>query len=170
MSFNSSAVPQFHEKRTRLDEMVQSFTEFIGGYEVIDIAETIRVMLGDYFYGEPVIPAGRTFYTDQDRTLVFPMLRGQTLQGIELTNAIDLLGEIFWTLTDNITNRMLAVTPTYAHRPSDCFYKFFPATLELVVYTPVLDGVVYPLELMPLDGRAVIAACSDTLPSWLRQG
>lgn len=162
-------VPQFHEKRLTLSDMEASFCEFIGGPDVIDIDETVRLMLADYFYGEQ-IPAtlGRQTYTEHERTLVFPIGKLPTMSAQELSGAIDTLGEVFWTMADTISHRVLPVTDTYSHRPNECFYKYFPMSKELIVYTPVMDGVFYPPGLVALDGRAVMAACVDTLPAHLK--
>jgi hypothetical protein len=163
----NTLVPQFHELRMTLTEMDSNFREFIGGPDVIDIGETVRVMLADYFYGDQVTPIGM-YYREGDRTIVFPSNKGQTLFGSDLSHAIEVLGEIFWALADTITQRIMKVNDFYSHRPLECFYKFFPLTRELVVYTPVMPGITYPLSLMALDGRAVMATCYDTLPSFLR--
>jgi hypothetical protein len=163
---NFSLVPQFHEIRMTLTEMDSNFREFIGGPDVVDIGETIRVMLADYFYGDKIIPVGQ-YYTEGDRTIVFPLGRGQTLFGIDLSTAIEVLGEIFWSLADFITKRVMYVNENYEHRPLECFYRFFPMTRELVIYTPVLSGIDYP-PLLALDGRAVMTTCNDTLPSFLK--
>jgi hypothetical protein len=166
-----TVVPQFHEKRINLSAMEDSFREFIGGPDLIDIDETLRLMLADYFYGEQApVTLGRHSYTEHERTLVFPIGKLPTMSPQELTQAIDTLGEVFWTMADNITHRVLPVTESYSHRPSECFYKYFPMSKDLVVYTPVMQGVFYPPGIMPIDGRAVITACVDTLPSHLRSG
>lgn len=159
-------IPHYHESRIILSEMNSVFEEFIGGPDVIDVGETLRVMLGDYFYGEPLVPLG-PHYTNQDRTLVFPFGVGQTLHGIELDNSIEALGEIFWTVADIITNKVLRATSFYTFRPNECFYKFFPHTRELIIYTPVFVEIPRP-GLAALDGRAVMQACSETLPSHLK--
>ena len=164
----TTAVPQYHEVRITLTEIDALFQEYIGAGDVVDIGETLRIMLGDYFYGEPIAPAAYlNSYTDQDRTLV--LRPGIVLQFQELTNAIDLLGDLFWSLADTITHRALQVTPEYSHRPNECFYKFFPMTRELVIYTPVLPGQAFNSLRVPLEGLAVIMTCRDTLPSWLRE-
>lgn len=162
----TTAVPQFHEKRFRLAEMDALFQEYIGGPNIVDVGETLRLMLGDYFYGEVPI-THQPHFTMDDRTIVFPM--GTTEQPLDqetLTQCADLMGEIFWTLADTITTNVLQVNPTYSHRPHECFYKFFPQTRELVVYTPVLPGMNNPF-LAQLDGRAVFMTCIGFLPSWL---
>lgn len=164
----NSVIPQYHERRLILTELDAGFREFIGGPDVIDIGQTIRVMLGDYFYGEPAEVYGQDVYTQEDRTLVFPMLAGCLLTQEQLDGAIEMLGDIFWTMSDMINTRVLMLSPEYTHRPSDCFYKFFPATFELVVYVPVMQGFNYAINLAPFDGRAVITACQDTLPSYFR--
>lgn len=164
-------VPQFHEKRLTLTDMEASFREFIGGPDIVDVDETVRIMLADYFYGDQVpVSLGRHSYTENDRTLVFPIGRLPTLTPQELSAAVDTMGEIFWTLADTISHRVLPVNETYSHKPNECFYKYFPMSKELVVYTPVLEGVLYPPGLLPLDGRAVIAACAETLPSYFVLG
>lgn len=163
----NTAVPQYHEKRITLSEIDYAFREFIGGPDVVDVGETIRIMLADYFYGE-LIAVPNASHTEQDRTIVFPLGMGITLEGPELANAIEMLGEIFWSIADTISHRVLMVTQEYSHRPNECFYKFFPLTRELVVYTPVLEGLPLNPAFIALDGRAVMAACADTLPSWLR--
>lgn len=164
-------VPQFHEKRMTIADMEASFREFIGGPELIDIDETIRIMLADYFYGDQVpVSLGRHSYTEHDRTIAFPIGKLPTMSPQELSAAIDTMGDIFWTLADTITNRVLPVTPTYSHKPNECFYKYFPMSKELVIYTPVMEGVLYPPGLAALDGRAVIAACHETLPSYFVTG
>lgn len=169
-----SAIPQYHEKRISLAELDHQFREYIGGPDVVDVGETLRVMLGDYFYGEPPGTL-KPHYTVEDRTLVFPFYTtgGLAPQGpvaplgpLELAGAIEILGEIFWSLAETITHRALMVTPMYTHRPNECMYKFYPETRELVVYTPVLADVNYP-GLVALDGRAVITGCVGFLPSWL---
>lgn len=163
----TTAVPQYHEVRITLTDIDALFQEYIAGYEVIDIGETLRVMLGDYFYGEPAAPAAHlSFHTDQDRTLVFRL--GTAVHGLDLANAIDVLGDIFWAMADTITHRALQVNQDYTHRPNECFYKFFPATRELVIYTPVLPGQAFNSLRLPLEGLAVFMTCRDTLPSWLR--
>lgn len=165
----STNVPEFHEKRLRLVEMEQNFHEFIGGPDKIDVDETMRLMLADYFYGDLIDPApGYNVHREHDRAIVFPLGKLPTMSPQELSAAIDTLGEVFWTLTDNIAHRMLAVNTDYAHRPNECFYKFYPMSKELVVYTPVLEGVVYQPNLAKLDGRAVMTVCADTLPSWMK--
>jgi hypothetical protein len=163
-------VPQFHEKRLTLSEMEASFQEFIGGPDLIDIDETVRLMLADYFYGEQVpVSLGRHFYTENERTIAFPIGKLPTMSPQELASAIDTLGEIFWTMADTISHRVMPVTPAYSHRPNECFYKYFPMSKELVVYTPIMEGVLYPPGLLPIDGRAVIVTCSDTLPMSFKQ-
>lgn len=165
----STLVPQFHEKRLRLVEMEQNFREFIGGPELIDIDETMRLMLADFFYGDLIEPApGYRVHREHDRALVFPLGKLPTMSAQELTAAIDTLGEVFWTLADTIAHRMLAVRTDYSHRPNECFYKFYPMSKELVVYTPVMEGVLYQPTLAQLDVRAVMIVCADTLPSWLK--
>lgn len=165
----NSAIPQYHEIRLTLSEMDAAFNEFVGGPDVVDVGQTIDLMLRDFFYGELAQPPlCYQSYSDQDRILVFPLGKGCTLAGNDLNIAIDNLGEIFWSMNDFITSRVLKLTPDYTHRPSDCLYKFFPMSRELVVYTPVIQNFTYPLHLVPLDGRAVITACVDTLPTHLR--
>lgn len=161
----SSSIPNYHEVRITLTDLESTLLHYIGGSTVINVGETMRVMLGEYFYGEPPLTM-YPHYTSMDRTLVWP-LAGQTLHGIDLDNAIDLMGDIFWSMADTITNNALAVNNQYTHRPTDCFYNFFPDLRVLVVYVPVMDGVVYNLNLLQLDGRAVIETCKKTLPSWL---
>lgn len=165
----NSTIPQFHEIRLTLSEIDSSFREFIGGPDVVDIGETVRVMLADYFNGEIITEVpGRSTYTYRDRTIVFPDGKGCTMDDNNLIAAIEVYGEIFWSLTDLITHKVLRVNSTYEHRPNDCFYKFFADTRTLVVYTPVLQGVDYPTTLGTMDGRAVMTACIDTLPLHLR--
>jgi hypothetical protein len=161
----TTAIPQFHEVRITLSEMNPLFEEFIAGPDIVNVGETLRVMLGDYFYGEPPVTSN-PYYTDQDRTIVFQF--GVDQPCIDTVGAIEAMGEIFWTMADTISNRVLMVNPEYSHRPSDCFYKFFQHTRELVVYTPVLTGQPYNVVRVPLDGLAVITVCKETLPSWLR--
>ncbi|BAW19273.1 hypothetical protein [Ralstonia phage RP31] len=164
----TTAVPQYHEKRLRLSEMDAMFQEFIGGPAVVDVGETLRVMLGDYFYGE-ALTTNQPHFTMEDRTIVFPYgVNEAPFDAKTMADCADLMGEIFWAMNDTITTTLLQVTPDYTHKPSECLYKFFPATRELVVYTPVLQGLVSPVVLAPLDGRAVITACHDFLPSWLK--
>jgi hypothetical protein len=165
----TTAVPQYHEKRITLVEMDAMFREYIGepGVEV-DVGETLRLMLGDFFYGE-VPTTTQTYFTLHDRIIVFPPGVGQFPFDLQtLMGATDLLGEIFWKLVDFITHMALAVTPDYTHKPHECFYRFYPQSRMVVVYTPVLPGLLYPLQFAQLDGRAVIATCADTLPSWLK--
>jgi hypothetical protein len=161
----TTAVPQYHEVRVTLSEMDSLFEEYIAGPEIIDVGETLRVMLGDYFYGEPSIPRG-PFHSEQDRTIVFRI--GVQYLGLDFAGAIDAMGEIFWALADTISHRVLMVNQSYSHRPNECFYKFFPATRELVVYTPVLPGLPANMTRVPLEGLAVITVCAETIPSWLR--
>jgi hypothetical protein len=162
-------VPEFHEQRLTLTEMEHNFREFIGGPELIDIDETMRLMLADYFYGDFIEPSpGHTVHREHDRALVFPFGKLPTMNPQELTAAIDTLGEVFWTLTDTIMNRMLRVSANYEHRPNECFYKFYPMSKELVVYTPVMEGILYPPTLHKLDARAVMVVCADTLPSYMK--
>lgn len=167
----SSAIPQYHEKRMRLNEMDAIFNEYIGGPEVLDVGETLRLMLHDFFYGEQMLTTQQCF-SMHDRTIVFPIkqlgLPSVPLSQQQLTQACDMLGEIFWDMAGRITTNILQMSPTYTVRPHECFYKFFPATRELVVYTPVLEGIAYQQNLVAMDGRAVINACIDTLPSYVR--
>jgi hypothetical protein len=86
----------------------------------------------------------------------------------QLDGAIEILGDLFWNMADMINTRILMLTPDYTHPPGNCFYKFFPTTLELVVYVPVVPGFNYALNLVEFDGRAVVTACKDTLPSYFR--
>lgn len=163
-----TVIPQYHEKRLNLHRLDQMFLEYIGGPEVVDIGETIRLMLADFFYGE-VPPSNRVCFTLFDRIIAFPP--GVVSPPVEqrvLEEGADLMGEIFWAMADEITHRALAVTPEYSHRPNECFYRFFPEKRELVVYTPVLAGLVYPPGFAALEGRAVIITCAETLPSWLK--
>lgn len=163
----TTAVPQYYEVRITLTDVESLFHEYISGVNAIDIGETLRVMLGDYFYGEPPAPSGHlNYHTDQDRTLVFKP--GFAMHGADLTNAIDMLGDIFWSLADTVTHRALQVSHDYSYRPNECFYKFFPMTRELVIYTPVLPEQMFNTLRVPLEGLAVIMTCRDTLPSWLR--
>lgn len=165
----NTAVPQFHEIRIRLADILPLFTQHIGHTDVFDVAETTKYMLADYFYGEPVVPFGRDVFVIGDRALVFQFGKKDVLPNTELHGAIDVIGDIFWDVVDRL-NTALAVSPAYNHRPSDCFYKFFPLTYELVIYTPVLAGVSYNPQLIAMDGRAVMVACMETLPSWLKVG
>lgn len=159
-----SAIPQYHEKRISLAELDHQFGEFIGP-GMVDVGATLRVMLADYFYGDILQPV-QPSVTLHDRTLVFPLTGAPAWTPLELQHAIDVVGEIFWSLAETITHRALMVTPMYTHRPNECMYKFYPETRELVVYTPVLADVNYP-GLVALDGRAVITGCVGFLPSWL---
>ena len=161
-----TAVPQYREVRLNLVDVDTHIREYIGGPEILNIGETMRLMLGDFFYGE-VPPTSFPFYQEVDRIIVWPST-GQTLVAQQLFNAIDSLGEIFWAVCDTITNTAMRVTPEYTHKPTDCFYKFFPETRTLVVYVPVLENFTYYTHQVPMDGRAVFAICADTLPSWLR--
>lgn len=166
-------IPNYHEKRVRLTEMDGLLEEFIGGATTIDVGETTRVMLADYFYGEQLVPL-QLHFTMEDRTIVFAKgLSEIPLSQADLVDGAELLGEIFWAMADRITNDIMAVSPTYSHRPNECMYRFYPDTRELVVYTPVLPVNAYPLgsvyaSLAPLDGRAVITSCIGFLPQWLR--
>ena len=164
----NTAIPQYHERRLTLTEIDSGFREFIGGPDVIDIGQTIRVMLGDYFYGEPVEVCSQDVYKQEDRVLVFPMLLGCTLNQAQLDGAIEVLGDLFWSMADMINTRVLMLTPDYTHPPGNCFYKFFPETLELVVYVPIIPEFNYAAPIVPFDGRAVVTACRDTLPSYFR--
>ncbi len=161
----SSSIPNYYEVRMTLTDLESLLTHYVGGSTVINIGETMRMMLGEYFYGEPPVTL-YPHYTCMDRTLVWPLI-GQTLFGMDLDNAIDAMGEVFWSLADTITNNALAINNDYTHKPTDCFYNFFPDTRILVVYTPVMPEVQYNLKLLPLDGRAVMETCKSTLPSWL---
>lgn len=163
----NGVIPHYYENRITLVEMDSMFQEFVGGPHIVDIGETIRVMLADYFYGE-LIAVPRASHIEQDRTIVFPSGYGYTLQGQDLSNAMSALGEVFWALADLITERVLRVNENYTHRPNECFYKFFPFTRELIVYTPALLEAPR-FGLVPLDGRAVMLTCQETLPSWLRR-
>lgn len=164
----TSAVPQFNEKRIRLSDMDALFQEYVGGPSVVDVGETLRVMLGDYFYGEPPVTL-QPHFTMEDRTIVFPLgVVEPPLDQGTLADCADLMGEIFWSLADTINTMVLFVNQNYSHRPNECFYKFFPATRELVVYTPVVPGLPQSQPLLaPLDGRAVIMTCMGFLPSWI---
>lgn len=164
----TSAIPQYHERRMTLTETANAIAELIGGPQVVDIGQTIRIMLADYFYGD-LIAVPNMSHTVQDRTIVFPPGRGYTLSGPDLDMAIEMLGEIFWAMADGISNSVLLVNAGYSHKPNECFYKFYPETLQLVIYTPVLEGLILFNAPVPLDGRAVILACQDTLPSWLQK-
>lgn len=162
-------IPQYHEIRLTLFELVPMFNEYVGNSRNIDIGKTIDIMLRDYFYGEIVTEVlGQQTYSANDRTLVFPFGKGCELNPLELNTAIDNYGDVFWMMADTISNAALKLTPLYTHKPSDCFYKFFPDTLELIVYTPVINGFDYSLTIMRMDGRAVMTVCKDFLPPHLR--
>jgi hypothetical protein len=161
-----SHIPEFHEKRITLGDIRTQILETVGGPEVIDIGQTIRVLLADYFYGEDLDTPGYSTYTINDRKLVFA--QGVTLPNINVVDAIDMLGDVFWSLEALISMRVLQLTPEYTYKPSECLYKFFPDTLELVVYTPVLAGFIYPPQFVALSGIAVMTTCRDFLPSFLR--
>lgn len=157
--------PQYYEVRLNISEMDDLFAEYVGCISAIDVGETLRVMLADYFYGEQLAPNGNA-YTQQNRTLV--LQHGAELSNQDIDNAITALGDIFWVLADTITNRALQVSMTYTHRPNECFYNFFPATRELVIYTPVMTDRIHNSLRVPLDGFAVMVVCKNTLPSLLR--
>lgn len=163
----STLIPNYYELRLTLTDIVSSLTHYVGNDSVINVGETLRVMLGDYFYGEPSKTMYQT-YTSEERTLVWPLM-GQTLFGQDLADAIDVLGEVFWTLADTLNAYVLRVNDHYDHRPSDCFYHFHPDSKVLVVYVPVIPGINDMVLQTQLDGRAVIQTCFATLPSFLRK-
>lgn len=156
-----SAIPDYYETRLSLYDIAAMISTYIGDSTRININETIRLMLGDYFYGEvPVtyLPSTRAI----DRTIVWPMT-GQTMVGPELQEAFINLGEVFWNLADTITRRVLWHSDSYQHPPSNCFYLFFPDTCTLVTYVPIVAGVT-PLLTVPIPGAAVVTTCAATLP------
>lgn len=161
-----SSIPNYHEVRLTLTEIENMIIGHVGDNSVVNIAETIKVMLGDFFYGEPT----KTFYphhTSLDRTIVWPLF-GQTLFGVELQDAIENLGEVFWHLANTLIANVLTVNESYSHRPSDCFYMFYPDSRVLVVYVPVTVISGNSFGLVELDGRAVVETCRSTLPNYLR--
>lgn len=162
-----SNIPDYYELRLTLTEIENLLVQTIGGTSVINVGETMRVMLGEYFYSEPA----KTIYphhTSCDRTIVWPLM-GQTLFGQDLTNAIETIGDIFWVLADTIQGYILRVNSHYDHKPSECFYHFHPDTKVLVAYVPVIAGINDLTLQAKLDGRAVVQTCAATLPSWYRR-
>lgn len=157
-----SAIPNYYETRLTLSDISIMIANYIGDSTKININETIRLMLGDYFYGEiPVtyLPSSRAF----DRTIVWPMT-GQTIFGAELQEAFINMGEVFWNLADMITRRVMWLNDSYQHPPNNCFYKFFPESCTLVTYVPIILGVTSPL-VVSIPGSAVVIACASTLPT-----
>lgn len=157
-----SAIPNFYETRLSLSDISVMISSYIGDNTLININETIRLMLGDYFYGEiPItyLPTSRAF----DRTIVWP-ITGQTIFGAELQEAFLNMGEVFWNLADMITRRVLWLSDSYQHPSSNCFYKFFPDTCTLVTYVPIVLGVTSPL-VIPIPASAVVLTCASTLPT-----
>lgn len=158
-----SAIPNYYEVRLSLADISGMMSMFVGDNTRISVNETIRLMLGDFFYGEiPItyLPCSRA----HDRTIVWP-LTGQTMFGEELNEAFINLGEVFWNLADTITRRVLWASNHYQHQPHTCFYKYFPDTNTLVTYVPIILGIVTPPFVAQLPGSAVVVTCASTLPT-----
>lgn len=159
-----SNIPDFYEVRFSLDDVLSALKFYVGDESVINTKETIRLMLGQYFYGETPKTVFATTM-DHERTLVWP-ITGQSLFGHGLDNAFETLGEVFWAMADKISHYALHVSPEFQLRPSDCFYKYFPLENKVVLYIPAGNVV---SNLTKIAGPAVVIACSETLPSYYRK-
>lgn len=161
-----SNLPNYQEGRITLTDVREVLECYVGDNSIINVNETLRLLLGQFFYGETpttIFPVTN----DCERTIVWPVT-GQTLFGSVLVDAMNNLGGVFWSVADKITNQLLTVRADYQHRPEVCFYKFFPDTCLLVVYVPVIPGVMGEHNLMQLAGPAVVTVCAETLPSYYR--
>lgn len=161
-----SDIPEFYAVRTSLTDIVAMFEDLMPNHSVVDIGETLRLMIADYFYGDSIDTSFQTIKMF-DRVLVlgfnlFPPMEDQTTM-------MEIAGDIFWTLSDYIRRSILLVyeTPTYAYEytPPECFYVFDANTYELLVYLPYRGFDIAGAA--RLDGRAVLATCRNTWPKFL---
>lgn len=132
----------------------------------IDTSETIRVMLADFFYTERLKVNQNTVYFDS-RAVVFKL--GVKRADVERENSalvLQAIADKFWNLSDYIYDNVLKASESYRHAPNECFYQYSPEDRAIVVYVPVLEGLVPPAA--PLPAAAVIHGCFNTLPSFLR--
>lgn len=148
-----------------LFEEIESLDQDIS--PLIDIGETVRIMLADYFYNDYIKPIGNNIQIS-DRTIVFKqgVQRSDVKRHPHALATVDLVAQKFWNLSDYIYNNVLRATAEYTHPPSECFYQYSADDKAINVYLPVREGL--PVITGHLPAAAVIHSCLSTLPSFLR--
>lgn len=163
----SSGVPNYYAIRVDLNNAVAMFEANMANSNCVDIGETLRLMLADFFYGDQVTTTYQKIEMF-DRVLVlnfnlFPPIEDQ--QGM-----MEVAGDIFWALSDVIRSTALTVheneTTTREYQPTECFFTFSQDTHELMVYVPEREGFTI-FGCAPMDGRAVLAATRPWWPLYL---
>lgn len=161
-------IPMYFAVRTTLTDTVAMFEDLMPNHSCVDIGETMRLMIADYFYGDQ-IPTSYQTIKMFDRVLVlgynmFPPMESQK-------EMMEIAGDIFWALADHIRRSVLMVyedsNSAVEYRPTDCFYVFDSATMELMVYLPYQGFEITGAA--KLDGRAVLATCRSTWPKFLTE-
>lgn len=134
---------------------------------LVDIGETIRIMLADYFYSDYVKTAHNSVRIN-DRTIAFKQgtVKADVVRFSHAEATLGQFAEKFWNLSDYIYSNVLCATESYSHPPSECFYQYSQDDKAINVYLPVREGL--PVITATLPAAAVIHSCLKTLPSFLR--
>lgn len=163
----SSDIPNYYAIRVDLGNALAMFEANMANYGCVDIGETVRLMLADFFYGDQVVTPYQKIEMF-DRVLVlnfnlFPPIEDQ--EGM-----MEVMGDIFWALSDLIRRTALTIHVSEGvpleYQPSECFYTFDQDALELMVYVPQREGFVVH-GVAALDGRAVLTTCRRWWPQYL---
>lgn len=162
-----NVIPNYYALRCPLAPVVSMFDSLMPNNHCVDVAETMRLMLADFFYADILATHCQNLQMF-DRTLALnanmipPYEDHQTM--------MEILGDIFWALADTITNTALCIVKDQngvgVCRPHEALYTFDPQQMEIMVYIPAQAQYQIP-GAVQLDGRAVLNATRQTWPTFL---
>lgn len=164
---NQSVFPEYYALRCSLAPVIGMFEALMPNSHFVDVPETMRLMLADFFYGDILATPSQNLQMF-DRTLALNV--GMIPPIGDHVMMMEVLGDIFWALSDTITNTALTIqndsNGVGVCRPHEVLYIFDPTVMELMIYVPALPQ--YRLHgAAALDGRAVLNATRATWPLFL---
>lgn len=167
MNASEGTTPEFYSIRHNLQGVESLFAEYMPNSVMVDVPETMRMMLADFFYADIIDCHGQYIEMFDRRIALLPNAFPPPEDHQEMMEAA---GDIFWSLSDEITNNVLRINDDVngvgTCRPSEAFYVYDGSNGDIMVYVPATQA--YQLNGVPkMDGRSVWLATRNFWPKYL---
>lgn len=164
-----SGVPNFYAVRLSLTTVADSFAALMLSYKCVDVHETIRLMLADYFYSDYAPAQSQCLESGVHRLVLNPSMYPDKE---DIPGMFECLSDIYWNMADIIQVNALTLfkesNNISQYNTTDCFYTYSSMDHDLMIYMPVRPGDPVVMDIAQIDGRAVIATCRSTWPQFYR--
>lgn len=160
-------IPDYTAVRGNILPVIKMFENLVPQWQIVDIQETIRLMLADFFYAD--LPSTHcNVIQSGERRIALNIGMWPDEENVQMM--LESVSDVFWTLADFITGNFLTVRTgrddACVCRPHETFYVYDANHSELLVYIPSLPQYAIPGAAL-VDGRAVLSATRATWPSFL---